>query len=254
MARLPISVQLYTLRDLTAKDMPGTLKRLAAIGYRYVEIAGFGNLTSAAEMRKALDDAGLKASGAHVSLEDLEKDFQQAANILKSLGTTNLIVPWIDPKRRADAAAWSMLADIISRLAAPARAAKLDLLYHNHDFEFASFDGKTAMDILLGHLDRQVKFELDVYWVKFAGQDPVTWIERLGGRLPLVHLKDLAAGKEKKFAQVGMGTLDFPAIVNAASRAGAKFGVVEQDDTYGVDPLKAVQISLQNLKKMQLVE
>jgi sugar phosphate isomerase/epimerase len=254
MATLPISVQLYTLRDLTAKDMPGTLKRLAAIGYKYVEVAGYGNLTSAAEMRKALDDAKLKASGAHVGLEDLEKDFHQAVGNLNTLGTTNLIVPWIDPKRRTDGSAWSTLADIISRFAAPARAAKLELLYHNHDFEFATFDGKTAMDILLGHLDRQVKFELDVFWVKFAGLDPVGWIERLSGRLPLIHLKDMAAGKEKKFAQVGTGVLDFPAIVNAASRAGVKFGVVEQDDTYGVDPLKAVQISLQNLKKMQLVE
>lgn len=255
MPQLPISVQLYTLRDYAAKDMPGLLKRLAAIGYRSVEVAGNGNLKSAKDLRKALDDAGLKVSGQHVGLDQLENDqaLGRALDDTQTLGNSTIIVPWLPPERRTSAADWKQLAGSLSKIAPRVAAAGIGLAYHNHDFEFAAFDNRFALDILLESLTNpHVKIELDVYWVKFAGQDPIAWINKLGPRLTLLHLKDMAAGADRRFAPIGTGTMDFPAIVSAGARIGVQFGVVEQDQTYDLDPLKAVELSLVNLKKLGL--
>jgi len=249
MAAIPLSVQLYTLRDLTAKDMPNVLTRLAKLGYRYVELAGFGNLQSAKDLRKALDDAGLKVSGAHVGLDLLETRLEQVLADNQILGNKNIIVPWVPPELRKSEDDWKRLAGSVGQVATKAAVSGFEVAYHNHDFEFVEFGGKTALEIILEATTAKV--ELDVFWVAFAGRDPVAWIEKLSGRLTLLHLKDLAAGPEKRFAPVGTGTLDFAKILAAGARANVRFGIVEQDNTYEMDPMKAVEISLRNLQAME---
>lgn len=252
MSKIPVSVQLYTLRDSVSKDFAGTLKQLKEIGLGAVELAGFGNLKTAAEVRKVLDDLGMKASGMHVAIEVMEQTPDQALEDMQVLGCRNMICPWMHEVRRADAAGWKKVAGILNTAGARANERGLIYSYHNHDFEFKNFDGKTGMDILIENTDpRLVHLELDVYWVKRGGLDPVSYIKQLGNRIALLHLKDISP--DNKFAPVGTGLLDFPAIVAAGVAAGAKWGVIEQDDCYNMTPLDSVRTSFNNLKAKGLI-
>lgn len=249
MAKLPISVQLYTLRDAVSTDLAGTLKALSKIGFTGAELAGYGDLKTAPAVRKAFDDAGLKVSGMHVSLDAFKADTAAVIADAKTLGCSNVILPYVDQSTLTTAADWRNFAQTCQTIGKQVTAAGLTFSYHNHDFEFKKYDGEYAMDILLQHSDANaVKIELDLYWVARGGLDPVTYLKKLGKRVVLVHLKDMAA--DQKFAPVGTGTLNFTALTDAAAAAGVQWGVVEQDDCYGKDPLECVALSFANLKKL----
>jgi sugar phosphate isomerase/epimerase len=253
MAKLPLSVQLYTVRDLTAVDFAGTLKKVADIGYRNVEPAGWGNLKTAADVRKALDDAGLKAPSAHVGIHEFNAGVQKVIDDAKTIGYDNIVVPYIDESYRS-AAGYKKLASELNTFGKQVKAAGLQLYYHNHAFEFDKFNGQMGFDILWENTDADlVKCELDVYWIQRGGVDPVSYIKKLGQRVQLVHLKDMDKTDPGKFAPVGRGTLNFPAIVAAAAEAGVKYGAVEQDNCYGMDPLESITVSYNNLKQMELI-
>jgi sugar phosphate isomerase/epimerase len=246
-----VSVQLYTVRDLLAKDFAGTVKQVAQIGYKAVEMAGYGNLKSAAEAKKALDDAGLKVSGSHASIDLLEKDLDKVLDENQMLGNTNVVCPWIPENRRKDADGWKRVAQSLNGIGRAVHERGMTFAYHNHSFEFQPFDGKKGYDILWENTEPHlVKAEVDVYWVKHGGEDPVERINKLGERVLLLHLKDMAAGPDKKFAEVATGILDFKAILAAADKVGAQWGCVEQDNCYGAPPLDAIKVSLENLKKL----
>ena len=249
MAKLPISVQLYTVRNLMQKDFAGTIKDVTKIGYKAVELAGFGP-HSAAEVKKICADAGVAISGAHVGIEPLEADLNKALDEQATLGNKNVIVPYLgDEYRNADG--YKQVAGVLNKVGAECQKRGMELAYHNHSFEFEKFNGQTGFDILYNNSDpKLVKAELDVYWLKHGGQDPVEIINRFGKRTLLLHLKDMAPGADRKFAPVGEGILDFKAILDAASKNGVKYGAVEQDDTYGVNPLDAIKTSFTNLQKL----
>ncbi len=254
MAKLPIAVQLYTLRDLTARDMPGTLKETALIGYRAVELAGYGNLKTATDVRKALDDAGLSVCGAHVAIEQLEAEMDKVFDDHRILGNKNIIIPWMPEHRRTDAAGWKKVAGALNVMGAKAREQGFTLAYHNHSFEFQDFGGKTGMDIFWGNSDEALlKSELDTYWIEHGGFNPVTYLNQLGKRVVLVHLKDMSAGPERRFAEVGTGIINIKGIIAAAEQIGVQAGVVEQDSTYGTPPLEAIRTSFENLRRMGAV-
>jgi sugar phosphate isomerase/epimerase len=248
---IPISVQLYTVRDLTAKDFAGTMKQVAQIGYKEVELAGFGNLKTAAEARKALDDAGLKVSGAHAPIDQLEKDVQKVMDDSETLGNKLIICPFLPEARRKDAAGWKEFAGSLNKIARACHERGFDFAYHNHSFEFQKFDGKKGLDILFENTEPHlVMAEIDVYWIKHGGEDPVERLTQLGDRVVSLHLKDMAAGEERKFAEVGTGILDFKSILATAEKIGVRYGAVEQDNTYGKPTLEAIKTSFENLKKM----
>ena len=248
---IPISVQLYTVRDLTAKDFAGTVKKIAGIGYRSVELAGYGNLKTAAEAKKALDDAGLKVDGTHASIESLENELPRVLDDAEAVGTTLIICPWMPEARRKDAAGWKQVAAALNKAGRACHERGIDFAYHNHAFEFDKFDGKTGLDILFDNSEAHlVKAEIDVYWVKHGGEDPVERINKLGDRVVALHLKDMAAGEDRRFAEVGTGVLDFKPILAAAAKLRVRYGAVEQDSTYGKDPLEAIRTSFQNLQKL----
>ena len=252
--RIPLAVQLYTLRDQIAQDFIGTVNQVAQIGYAGVEMAGYGNLKTAAEAKRALDDVGLKIVGTHVGIEALEKDINRVFDEQHALNSPTVIIPWMPEERRADAAGWKRAAQSLSPIGAKCRERGLELCYHHHSFEFQKFNGKTGMDILLENAEPGlVKIELDVYWLKHGGEDPVKFIGRVGGRAPLVHLKDMAAGPERRFAPVGAGTLDFRSILTAMRESGARWGIVEQDQCYDTPPIEAVRTSFQNLQRIGVV-
>ena len=153
--------------------------------------------------------------------------------------------------RRQNAAGWKQVAASLDKIGAACAARGITFSYHNHAFEFETFDGQTGMDILFGQTNPQhVKAELDLFWVKKGGQDPVAYIHQFGKRAHLLHLKDMADGPDQKFAPVGSGTFDFKSIIAAGQKAGTQWYVVEQDNCYDTPPLEAVKISIDNLKKL----
>ena len=251
---MKLSVQLYTVRELAAKDFAATAHEVAKIGYRAVEFGGnYGNLKSASDARKALDDAGLVVSGIHGGIDALEKDLGRILDDNHTLGNTNIICPWMPVERRKSADAWRANAESLNRIGAACRSKGFTFSYHNHSFEFQQFDGKTAFDILLENADPDsVRIELDVYWVKHGGHDPISLINKLGRRIHLLHLKDMAPGADQRFAPVGAGILDFKTILEAGRKLEVPWGVVEQDDCYGQPPIEALRISFENLRKLRL--
>ena len=248
---ITISVQLYTVRDAAAKDFAGTLKQVAAIGYKSVEMAGYGNLKTAAEARKALDDAGLSVDGMHAPIEKLEAELATVADDAETLGTKLVICPWLGEDRRKDAAGYQAAAKALNTIGRGLHERGIDFAYHNHAFEFKEFEGKKGLDILFENSEPHlVKAEIDVYWVRHGGEDPVERMKKLGDRCVALHLKDMTRGDDKKFAEVGTGFIDFKAVLETAAKIGARYGAVEQDNTYGKDPFGAIRTSLENLKKL----
>jgi len=251
MPKLNLALQLYTVRDMAETDLPGTLQKVARIGYAGVELAGFGNLKTARDVKKAVDDVGLKICGAHDGIDELEKDLPKCLAKHTELGNRNICVPWLSDDRRKGAAGWKATAQSLSRIGKQVRAAGFEFAYHNHSFEFEKFDGVSGFDILWSTSDPDaLKAELDVYWLQHGGVDPVSYINKLGKRTMLLHLKDMAAGPEQKFAPVGTGILDFKAILEAGSKSGVTWGIVEQDNCYGMPTIESAKISFQNLQAL----
>ena len=241
-----IALQLYTVRELAGRDLPGTLRGVAAAGYRAVEVAGLPPIAAAA-LRESLDETGLRVVAAHCSLADLRRDLDGVLDSLVAMGAPQAIVPWLAAEDRATAAGVRSVAGEIGRIAAAATARGIRLGYHNHDFEFEPLDGTTAWEVLLDSLPPTVDIELDVYWAAYAGRDPVALIDALGDRARLLHMKDMATGPGREDAPPGDGVLDWDAIIAAAGRAGVEWFVVEQDHP-GDDPIRAIGRGLDFLR------
>ncbi len=249
MSKLPIALQMYTVRDVAEKDFLGTLRQVAQIGYAGVELAGTGGL-SARELKATLDDLGLLVAGSHTPLNALESDLAGVIEFNLAIGSSHIIVPWVPPERRQTLEGWRQVAASLNEIGREVRRAGLYLCYHNHAFEFEAFDGKFALDWLYELTDPElVKAELDTYWVQYAGQDPAAYIRQYAHRVGLLHLKDMEAGDERMFAEVGEGILNWPAIFQAADASTARWYVVEQDRSRR-SSIESARLSFENLRKM----
>jgi sugar phosphate isomerase/epimerase len=247
MRRDQISLQLYTVREHTARDMPATLRHLAEIGYTAVELAGYGGLPLH-DLRAGLDDFGLRASGAHVPLDSWETDPEAVISEMHALDCAHAVVPIIPPPRR-DEEAVSRLAESFNRWGELCRSEGVTFSYHNHAFEFAPAGETTMWDTLLRETDPGlVHLELDLYWVRYGGVDPETVLRDLGDRISLVHLKDMAADEQRSDLPVGEGTMPWPELLRAADDAGVEWYIAEQDNPR--DAFEDVQSSLQHLREL----
>lgn len=236
-------LQMYTLRDKTEHAMVETLEAVAAMGYTGVELAGFGNADVETIVR-TVEKNNVSVISLHVGYQDLDADPEKWAEIAKMLGTSRLTVPWMDPER-LDAENIGETAVLLNRIADRLNAAGIELSYHNHDFEFVG--GRYAELMRLCPL---LKFELDTYWVKFSGFDPVAVMQQYADRIVLVHLKDMLdktpVTHEDPNPVLMTGTVDVPSILKQAESMGIEWGIVEMDRPIG-DSLTAVQESLKNL-------
>ena len=243
-----IALQLYTVRQHTGQDFVGTLRQVAEMGYRAVELAGLGGLP-ASEVRAALDELGLRAMGAHVPFARFESDLDGVVAEMQALGCEYAIVPSMPQDRRDDRGRALEAAELFNHWGERCRAAGLRFGYHNHAFEFAPLDGGTLFDLLVANTDPSlVALELDLFWAHDAGVDPVALLGQLGGRVPLVHVKDREAGDERADAPVGDGILPWDRLLEASAAAGAQWYIVEQD--HPKNPLDDVRRSLQYLERM----
>ncbi|HOX37623.1 MAG TPA: sugar phosphate isomerase/epimerase [Candidatus Brocadiia bacterium] len=252
MARIPIALQLYTVRDDAAKDYIGTLKKVAKMGYEGVEFAGYGGL-SAKKLKKLIDDLGIKPAGTHCGMGDLQDNINELVDCAKTIGHKFITCPGMAGEYHASADGYKRAGEIFNEAGAKLKKEGITLCYHNHSAEFKSFDGKYGFDILFGAAKpANLKAELDLYWVKYGGEDPVKYIIRYAKRLPLIHLKDMANDEKRSFAEVGEGILDLDTIFIACQLAGAKWYIVEQDTCKG-PPLESAKISIDNLRKRGMI-
>jgi sugar phosphate isomerase/epimerase len=248
MRRDQISLQLYTVREETARDMPGTLRRISEIGYPAVEFAGFGGET-AEDFRNILDDLGLRASGAHVPFDSWETDPEAVITDMHTLGCAHAILPIAPPDQHRDETAVASLAGSFNRWGDLCRQEGVTFSYHNHDFEFAPLDGTTMWEILVRETDPElVYFELDLYWVRYGGADPETLLRDVADRVSLVHVKDMASDDQRSDLPVGEGIMPWTSLLEAADEAEVEWYVAEQDNPK--DALEDVRTSLQHLQEL----
>ena len=249
MASIQVGIQLYTVRDQLEQDFAGTLSKCRAIGYTHAEIAGLG-ARSATAFRQGLEDAGLTPVACHFVIDALEKNINGVIEDAKTLGIEHVVCPWLPEEMREGEAGWKHCAELLNAAGQACQAQGLRLSYHNHSFEFVKVGERWAMDLLFEETDPAcVQSELDTYWVKHGGEDPVAYIQKLTGRVPILHLKDMMDDADRSFGEVGEGILDWSAIFTAAENAGTAYAVVEQDICPG-DPLTSIATSLNNLTKM----
>jgi sugar phosphate isomerase/epimerase len=244
-----IGVQLYTVRRDLARDFEGTMTRIADIGYREVEFAGYHG-KSAGEVRALLARLGLAAPASHVSLDAFRREADKVIAESKEVGHRYVVVPWLDVAERRSLDDYRRIAEELNRIGEKVRAAGMQLGYHNHDFELAAMEGSVPLDVLIERTDPSlVVLELDLYWVTKGGADPHTYFSRHPGRVHLVHVKDSAGAPEHRMVDVGKGTIDFARIFARREQAGIRHAFVEHDDP--ADPLATLRTSYQHLAQLR---
>jgi sugar phosphate isomerase/epimerase len=238
MGSIPFALQLYTVRDHLEKDFPGTLKRVKEIGYDYVETAGFGPY-SPGDCRKALEDAGLTPISCHIGCNEVCEEPESVVDTMQSLGVKHAAIS----ASAEDKAGWAEIAKGLDAGGAVIREAALTLCYHNHAHEFEKIDGQYVLDFLYENTDpSHLAAQIDTYWVKYGGEDPVAVIRKYAGRCPLLHIKDMVADESRTFAEVGQGIIEWTPVFAAGAEAGAEWYIVEQD-TCASDSIESARIS-----------
>ncbi|WP_222914467.1 sugar phosphate isomerase/epimerase [Natrinema sp. SYSU A 869] len=240
------AIQLYTLRDLD-DGLPTLLRRVGETEFDGVEFAGFGE-TSPREAADVLNEVGLEAAGAHVGIDALEDDPDGAAEICTALDCNRVVVPYLDEAQFETATAVRKTADRLSALADRLAERDLELGYHNHDHEFAALEGddRSAFEVLIDETDDTLSIELDAGWAAAAGHDPVALLERLEGRVPLVHIKDVADGRP---VELGDGEVDIEACAATARDAGAEWLIYEHDEP--TDPAASLAHGARTLAELR---
>jgi sugar phosphate isomerase/epimerase len=270
-----IGVQLYTVRDQMEKDFAGTLERVARIGFKEVEFAGYYNRPPQ-EVRALLDRLGLAAPSSHIGLDVLQKDLPGQIQAARTIGHEYVTVPALmEPLMGRPVAAdyWQRTAAEFNRIARALKAEGVGFAYHNHSFEFDPLaDGRTGFDVLLAETDPAlVQFELDLFWATFAGRDPVEMFRKHPGRYVMWHVKDMRGvaearreaaaatgssmqkmqGASKRLAAVGTGEIDFRRIFAQASTAGLRHFFVENDAApTTASSLSDIETSFRNLQRI----
>ena len=219
-------IQMYSVRDITEKNMDGALKALAEMGYKFVEFAGFFGIP-ADEIKAMLDKYGLKVSGTHTGWQEIAEHYEETLAYHKAIGNTRIIVPGADLTTKAKLDAFiDMMNEFQPKLAAEG----ITLGYHNHDIEFMRMeDGSLILELLYDNAPA-LQGEIDTFWVQAGGQNPADWVRKLSGRMPLLHLKDYGIHeRQRAMFPIGSGNLDWKSIIAEGEAAGVEYFIVEQD-------------------------
>jgi sugar phosphate isomerase/epimerase len=262
-----IALQLYTIRDhmTTREDVLASLKKLSEIGYKQLELADYADGKfygfEPKEFRKIVNDLGMEILSSHTSVESasLVADPAKVGDDHAAVGAKYAIQPWVNPPDRT-IDFYQRMVEQMNEAGRTMKSSGIKFGYHNHNFEFVNLDGKIPYyDIIMPGTDKDlVTMELDLFWTTKAGEDPVEIFKKYPGRFELLHCKDMYTSQDPffdtegvtDFAPVGEGVLDFGRIFAEKETAGAKWYVVEQDQTKDNKPFEAVQASLNNLGRM----
>jgi sugar phosphate isomerase/epimerase len=257
-----IGVQLYTVRDLMKEDFEGTIAKVAQIGYKNVEFAGYFGRT-ADQVKAVLAKNGLKAPSTHVQYDELDEKFPSVIEFSKAIGLEYIICPWIPEDLRKSPDIWKQAADKFNKAGEQTKAAGMQFGYHNHWFEFLPTNGVLPYDELLKLCDANlVKMEMDLAWISTTGTDPVKYFQKYPGRFPLVHVKDVKTmpkvtqggaqnfGDTVDLTEVGSGVIDWKRIFAHADQAGIKYYIVEHD--HPKEPLASIKSSYEYLSKLSV--
>jgi sugar phosphate isomerase/epimerase len=249
-----IAMNLYSVRDhcKTLDDLDRSFARLKSLGYLNIQISGVSY--NAAQIRELLDKNGLSCCACHDNLNDLTNSLDTVIKNMRILGCTFTALGYPGEEYfKADGA--SRLPGILESIGSKLRAEGLEFGYHNHSAEFEKFGDKTMLEMIYDNTSRKnVKAEIDTYWVHHGGGDPAQWILKLKDRIPAVHLKDYAIlDRTPVFCEVGEGNLDWNRILTACRKAGVEWYIVEQDNPFkDRDIFESLGRSHGNLKKMGL--
>jgi sugar phosphate isomerase/epimerase len=240
-------LQLWTVRDQLSADRDGTLRTVADMDYRTVEVAGLPGVT-VRDMQASLQRFGLKAPSMHTGYEELGRDLDAVIADARMLGAECLVCPSIDADKRVTSDDWKRVCESLGKAGRALRNHGLALADHNHDFEFVPLSDRSILfDLMLKETDpREVKLELDVYWLAKAGRDPVQSLKDNQERVLLVHLKDLSA--EGETVELGAGVLPMEQIIRTVLSVGVKHLFVEQDNS--PDPIMSVRTSFRFLERL----
>ena len=241
-----VGVQLYTLREMMANDVPRTLEQVAALGCKEVEFAGYFDHPPK-RLRRWLDETGLTAPAAHLPLDDPELNLRTTLDNGATLGHSYVILASL-PLLERSIAGFQRAAARLNYIGSMARARGVGAAYHNHDFEFERSSGRHPYTVLLEETDPAlVAMEIDVYWMTRAGEDPLAYFQRYPGRFHLCHLKDM--DRKGRITDVGSGVIDFPKILAARQRAGLRHFFIEHDNPQNA--LGSVHSSLKYLNGLR---
>jgi sugar phosphate isomerase/epimerase len=250
---MPIGCQSYTVRDAIGKDFPGTLKMLAGVGFRALEMcspagyatSGFGPLATmkAAEIRQAIGAAGLRCESSHFQFRELRQNLEERIAWSKEMGLTQMIVSTFALPNNATMDDWMRAADELNKIGEQIQKAGIQLGFHNHNFEFRLIDGVLVYDKLMGQLDgKLVKMQFQVAVID-QGYEAATYLAKYPGRFLSLHLADWSSA-EKKQVPIGQGVVDWAKLFAAARTGGVKNYFVEMD----LDLMKASIPYLHELK------
>lgn len=255
MGKHVVGAQLYTVRDYTKtiEDVATTLKKVAAIGYRVVQISGFGPVDPR-QVARLVEDNGLTVAATHMSWERFTRDLD---NLIEEHLLWKCSHPAVGslPREYHSLEGLKRFVEELAPVAEKLASAGMDFSYHNHNHELAKYNGVTWLERLYDVAPREMlHFEIDTYWIQAGGADPAWWIRKCAGREPLLHLKDMIVTpeREQRFAEIGEGNLNWPAILQAAAESGVAWYLVEQDRSYDRDPFESLAISYHNLARMGL--
>ena len=269
---LSVAVQVYSVRDAAKEDFRGTLQKIKDMGYDGVEFAGLYD-NKPEDVKAMCEEIGLTPISAHVPFANMRKDAAKVLSDYATIGCKYVVIPYLNPEDRPGAEGWEKTIEDAAAIGKAARELGLQLLYHNHDFEFMKLDGKYALDVLYDTVPAEyLQTELDMCWVNVGGENPAEYLLKYSGRSPVLHLKDFVGEKsddmyeligiDKKaparpanfaFRPVGYGKQDFPTILAAAEKAGVQWVVVEQDNpTEENTPLECAEMSRNYLKSIGL--
>lgn len=242
-------LQLYSLRDVLPADPKGVLRQVASFGYK--EIEGYEGPSGMfwgmknTEFKQYMDELGLQFVSSHC---DYKKDFERKADEAAAIGMKYLLCPYLGPQKSLDL--FKRAAEDFNKAGEICKQRGIRFGYHNHDYSFKQVEGQYPQDVMMQNTDKTlVDFEMDIYWVVAAGQDPVAWFKKYPERFRLGHVKD-RGGNET--TTLGKGNIDYPPILSEARKAGMKYFIVEQEQYKGTTPIDAVRDDAEYMKKIKI--
>jgi sugar phosphate isomerase/epimerase len=252
-----VGIQLYTVRDAMTADPKGALAKVAKLGYKNLELAGYSNGKfygmEPNEFKKTVEDLGMKVISSHTGVEVKGVDTGNANQMAEDhakIGVQYCVQPWLVPERRKTADMYKQFVSELNLVGEVMKKHGIQFGYHNHNFEFEQVDGVIPYyDIYMKNLDPNlVIMELDIYWATRAGQNSIDIFKKYPGRIQLWHVKDMENSADHFFAPVGAGTIDYKDIFKYQDTSGMKYYFVEQDNTRDQKPFVAIETSINNLK------